>query len=122
MLDAALTKAGDQSGITADLLDQILRRVKPSLAAAAGATVPPLMVVFLDPVSLDLVDPAGSRIGYDLGSGTLTSQRGDAFVSVAGNVEVIVMPICVPSHPMRLAVYFAALTRTSTAPWGGTVA
>jgi hypothetical protein len=39
-----------------------------------------------------LHDPSGERITYDLDSGALSNQIADAFVSVASNVELIVIP------------------------------
>ncbi len=64
-----------------------------------------LVVIWLDPVSVNLADPAGDRVTYDLQKGSLTTVVGQvhpaapadpiahAFVSVAGNIEVLVLPI-----------------------------
>jgi len=90
LLDSFLTQNGDQTTLTASLLNQMLHLFQPALA---GEDLPPLLVMFLDPVSLDLVDPEGTRIDYSLQTNSLSSQIPDSFVSVASNVEVVVLPI-----------------------------
>ena len=102
LLDTFLTQQGDQSTITATLLDQMLHSFEPALAPE-GSNVPPLLVLFLDPVSLDLADPDGNRISYNLQTNSLTDQSADAFVSVASNVEVVVLPL-VPGDEFDLNV------------------
>ena len=91
LLDAFLTQTGDRSTITQTLLDQIVRRVAPSFSTANSAGAG-LVIIFLDPVSIDLADPAGDRFTYSLVSGAANNRIANAFVSVAGNVELIVMP------------------------------
>jgi hypothetical protein len=102
LLDTFLTQQGDQSTITATLLNQMLHSFEPALAPE-GSNVPPLLVLFLDPVSLDLADPDGNRISYNLQTNSLTDQSADAFVSVASNVEVVVLPL-VPGDEFNLNV------------------
>ncbi|MGD0389028.1 MAG: FG-GAP-like repeat-containing protein [Tepidisphaeraceae bacterium] len=92
LLDSQLTQAGDQPAITSVLLTQILQRFDP-IFSTPGFIVPPLLVIFLDPVSLDLADPSGDHINYNLQSNALSNPVANAFVSVVSNVEVIVMPI-----------------------------
>jgi hypothetical protein len=92
ILDASLTAEGDQSTITPALLNQLLLQFRPSLELA-GTSLPPLLVMFLDPVSLNLADPDGTRISYNLQTGDLTDNAADAYVNVADNVELVVMPV-----------------------------
>ncbi|MGA3065609.1 MAG: FG-GAP-like repeat-containing protein [Tepidisphaeraceae bacterium] len=92
LLDSDLTENGDQPTITPELLDQLIERIQPGLDVP-GVTLPPLMVLFLDPVSLDLSDPNGDRVNYDLQTNAVSDQASDAFVSVSGNVEVVVQPV-----------------------------
>jgi hypothetical protein len=90
MLDSLLTQEGDRTTVTSSLLNQMLHLFEPALA---GEDLPPFLVMFLDPVSLDLVDPDGTRIDYSLQTNSLSNQIPDSFVSVASNVEVVVLPI-----------------------------
>src|SRR5262249_9139075 len=77
-----------------------LQRFRPGLV---GATTLSLLVLFLDPVSLDLVDPAGNRVNYDLQTRTLTSTIPNGFVSVAGNGEVLVLPMGAGGYTLRVS-------------------
>jgi hypothetical protein len=94
VLDATLTAQGDSPQITPLLLDQVLQRLAPALGAAGQRPVR-LAALFLDPVSIDVVDPAGDSLSYNLDTGQLSNTISDSFVSVAGNVEVVV--VAVPS-------------------------
>jgi hypothetical protein len=103
VLDANLTENGDQPQLqTETLIGQVVQRLKPALSSV-GSGVPPFLVVFLDPVSLDLADPAGQRINYSLQSGQLENQVSNAFVSVANNVEVVVLPIESGEYNLQLS-------------------
>lgn len=100
VLDANLTADGDQPSITPDLLDQVIQRFGPILT---GPGEDPFLVMFLDPVSLDLVDPGGQRINYQLQTGNLQNQVSGAFVSVASNVEVVVMPLGAGTYNLQVS-------------------
>jgi hypothetical protein len=100
VLDANLSASGDQPAITGDLVNQIVQRFTPALS---DSTRLPLLVMFLDPVSLDLEDPAGQRIDYQLQTGNLENQVSNAFVSVASNVEVVVMPLQEGEYNLQVA-------------------
>jgi hypothetical protein len=90
MLDSELSASGDNSSITPALLAQLMQRFAPELS---GHGLPPLLVLFLDPVSLNLADPSGNHVSYNLQTNALSNQSSDAFVSVTGNVELVVMPL-----------------------------
>jgi hypothetical protein len=92
MLDNLLTQKGDDPTITAALNSQILARFAPSIVAGAGGTSVPTsyLVVWFDPVSLDLQSAQGQGVSYSLATNALSSNLGQTFVSVGGNVEVVV--------------------------------
>src|SRR5262249_45716946 len=92
LLDANLTAQGDDPSITAQLIDQVLSRFSPALGAA-GARPVQVVALWLDPVSLDTVDPAVDHLKYDLGTGQLTNDISNSFVSVTGNIEVVVLVV-----------------------------
>jgi hypothetical protein len=94
ILDAALTGSGDSPSITPQLINQMLSRLAPGLGTA-GQRPARLVALWTDPVSLDLVDPSGNDVNYDLGSGQLNNNIDGSFVAVNGNVEAIV--VAVPS-------------------------
>jgi hypothetical protein len=56
----------------------------------------------LDPVSLDLQDPEGLHTSYDLNTAQFSNAIPNAFVSVASNVELVVIPLV--SGEFNLAV------------------
>lgn len=93
LLDAALTQQRDAPSVSAALLQQIVDRFVPNPAIANSGQ--PIVAIWLDPVAIDLQD-TGARgshtINYDLHSGSLSSNVLDAYVSVAGNVELLVLP------------------------------
>jgi hypothetical protein len=93
LLDAALTQQSDAPSVSAALLQQIVDRFLPNPAVADSGQ--PIVAIWLDPVAIDLQD-TGARgshtINYDLHSGSLSSNVSDAYVSVAGNVELLVLP------------------------------
>ena len=93
LLDAGLTQRSDDPTVTAALLQQITDRFLPALGSDGSGT--PVVVVWLDPVAIDLRDTGAGKsydVHYDLNSGTLSSNIPDAYVSVAGNVELLVLP------------------------------
>jgi hypothetical protein len=87
MLDQSLSSsnAGD---VTGTLLEQIRARLALSRRNAKS-----MLAIFLDPVGIDLQDPSGQRVQYDLKGGTLNNSVQNAFVSVASNVELILIPL-----------------------------
>lgn len=50
-----------------------------------------MLVIFLDPVSIDLADPGNQRFAYDLKSSLVLNQVLKTFAEVGGNVEVLVV-------------------------------
>ena len=92
MLDNLLTQNGDDPTITAALDSQILARFAPSFAAGAGGPSSPTsyLIVWFDPVSLDLQSAQGQGVSYSLATNALANNLGQTFVSVGGNVEVVV--------------------------------
>ena len=55
-------------------------------------------------VSLNLSDPNGNHVSYDLQTNTLSNQSSDAFVSVTGNVsKCVVMPLATKFYNLSVA-------------------
>ena len=91
ILDSRLTSDGDAATISQDLLKQITDRFGPALGDV-GKRLASLAIIFLDPVSIGLVDPEGRSFHYDLNTSTVASNLPQTFIEVGGNVEVIVIP------------------------------
>jgi hypothetical protein len=89
LLDGALTQNGDDPNITTELINQVTSRFDPALGTT-GSRPANVLVLFTDPVSLDLVDPSGDSVSYNENNNQLNNGIGDSFVSVVGNIEVIV--------------------------------
>jgi hypothetical protein len=70
ILDSQLSRGTGDEALTQQLLAQLMQRVGPDLH---GDGLPPMLVMFLDPVSLALVDPSGQRISYNLQSNALSN-------------------------------------------------
>ena len=103
LLDSLLTAAGDQSATTQQIINQIVGRIGAALGPA-GQRLVALEVLFLDPVSLQLVDPDGRALKYDLGdAGPPSNQLSGAFVEVGSNVEVVVIPNPVGHYELSVA-------------------
>jgi len=92
LLDNLLTQKGDDPTITASLNSQILARFAPTIPAAGGESSSPTsyLIVWFDPVSLDLQSSQGKGVSYSLATNALASNLSQTFVSVGGNVEVVV--------------------------------
>lgn len=88
-LDALLNELGDDPSITGVLNDQILSRFFPGWNEA-GQPVS-YLIVWLDPVSIDLADPGGNRAVFNLQTNQVSNNVARSFVEVGGNVQVMVM-------------------------------
>jgi hypothetical protein len=91
LLDAGLTQRSDDPAIPLAIDSQILDRFVPSLGPP-GERPTAVLVIWLDPVSFSVADPNGQRAINDLQDNSFANGIRDAFVSVAGNVEVCVLP------------------------------
>ncbi len=89
LLDAELTRLGDDPSITASLLAQAETALAPGSATAGQ--VPSFLVLVLDPVSLNLVDAQNRRATFDLKTNEVTSTQPKTYVEVGGNIEVVVV-------------------------------
>jgi len=92
LLDGLLTQNGDDPTITAALNSQILARFAPAIPAAGGESSSPTsyLIVWFDPVSINLQSSQGQGVSYSLATNALASNLSQTFVSVGGNVEVVV--------------------------------
>jgi len=100
VLDQGLRAAEGDSAITTAVNDEILARYLPLYNLALGPlpgpvltqqTFPSFTIIWLDPVSIDLQSPQGVSLSYNLSTNALSNGLGSSFVSVGGNVEMIVM-------------------------------
>ncbi len=91
LLDAQLTALGDAKTISAAIDSQIVARFDPALGAPDERPVA-VLVIWLDPVPVDLVGSDSGRVSYNLQENSFVNTFGHGFVSVAGNMEVVVLP------------------------------
>jgi hypothetical protein len=92
LLDAALTRAGDDPAIPDAIDRQILERFAPALGPADQRPVA-VLVIWLDPPSIGLLDPRGERTVFNLQDNSFLNTFSQGFVSVAANVETLVFPL-----------------------------
>ncbi len=97
MLNEEIRDGGDDPNITANLNAEIMARFN-ALFAPFGPTdsktpVPfqSLTIIWLDPVSIGLQSSQGLGLSYSLATNQVSNGLGGSFVSVGGNVEMIVM-------------------------------
>ena len=91
LLDNLLTEFGDAAEITPTILNQITDRFRVAIGDLTERLTS-MLIVFLDPVSLDLVDPGNNRVTFDLQTNEVARTIPNAFVEVGGNVEIVVIP------------------------------
>lgn len=91
LLDNLLTEFGDSAEITPTILNQITDRFRVAIGDLTERLTS-MLIVFLDPVSLDLVDPGNNRVTFDLQTNEVQRSIPNAFVEVGGNVEIVVIP------------------------------
>ncbi len=92
LLNEGLRAADGDSAITAAVNAEILARYLPLyLSAGSGSAPPSITIIWLDPVSINLQSPGGLNLSYNLSNNALSNGIGSTFVSVGGNVEMIVM-------------------------------
>src|SRR5262249_14019 len=85
LLSALDPHLGDGAAIPPMLNSQVVSSFGPGIGGL------PLLVIWLDPVAIDLADPQGARTVYNLQSNSLSNQAGRGFVEMGGNIQVIVM-------------------------------
>jgi hypothetical protein len=91
LLDAELTALGDDPAIPATIDGQIVDRFDPALGPPATRPVS-VLVIWLDPVPIDLFGSGGSQVVFNPRDNSLLSTFRKGFVFVAGNVEVLALP------------------------------
>jgi hypothetical protein len=90
LLDSLLTERGDDPAITAALIDQILARFDPALGAP-GARPTSVLVIWIDPGGISVIDPDGDGIVFDPDEDELDNDIDGGSVDVTGNIDVIVI-------------------------------
>jgi hypothetical protein len=116
LLDAGLTERGDDPTIPDTLDAQILDRFTSALGPAAVRPVA-VLVIWLDPPTIGLVDPSGQRVIYSPQNNSYRNTFRQGFVSVAGNVEVLVLPFT----PTGAQDYRLSVAGVSPSARGGAV-
>jgi hypothetical protein len=61
------------------------------------------VIIWLDPVSIDLQSPQGVNLSYNLSNNALSNGLGSSFVSVGGNVETIVLENAAGTYNLDVA-------------------
>ncbi|HKB40001.1 MAG TPA: hypothetical protein VKD72_26430, partial [Gemmataceae bacterium] len=104
LLDAELSRLGDNPLIPGTIDDQIQDRFDPALGPVGQRPVA-VLVIWLDPVSPVLIDSRGSRVVYDQQVSSFLNTFSKAYVNVTGNLEVIVLPfVATVTETFRLTV------------------
>ncbi len=88
----ALRAAGASPALITDALNrQIQARFAPTIAALATSFPMAFTILWFDPVSFDLETPQGSGVAYNQGTNAYSNNLGQTYVSVGGNVELVVL-------------------------------
>lgn len=101
LLDAILTEIGDAPSVTASLIDQLQFRIAAGLGQL-GQRDTSLFVLLLDPVSINLADPNGNTVDYDLQTGSVVNNIPRTYVEVAGNIELIVVADALGAYGLQI--------------------
>src|SRR5690606_15890927 len=83
------------------LINQLQFRISAALGPP-GARETSLLVLLLDPVSINLVDPNGTSAQYDLQTNSVSSTIPNTFVEVAGNVELIIVADALGAYGLQV--------------------
>jgi hypothetical protein len=103
-LDSELSQRGDDLGLTAALVDQVMARLSPSLGAL-GARSTTLVALVLDPVEILFEDINGDDlVVYDLDDGVASIENEFCYMEVGGNVELVVCAIVAAVEELVLNV------------------
>jgi hypothetical protein len=116
LLDAGLTRLGDAPSIPPVIDSQILDRFAPALGPASQRPVA-VLVIWLDPPAIGLVDSTGQRVVYNPQARSYQSTFQQGSVIVAGNVEVLVLPFV----PTAAQDYLLTVADVSPLARGGAV-
>lgn len=102
LLDTLLTELGDAEIITDLLIAHLQFRLGPALGKP-GSRPTSVLALLLDPVSINLVDPQGKLVQYDLQTNSVVQNMPKTYVQVAGNIELIVVADAVGTYRLDIA-------------------
>jgi hypothetical protein len=85
LLTSMQSAGGDSPAITQAINDQIQASFGPSAGPVS------FLVIWLDPVSIDLADSEGGRAVHNLQTNTTTNNLARSFFETGGNIEVMVL-------------------------------
>ncbi len=100
IVDDILKESGDQP-LTEKVRQFIFDKITPGLGVLGSRPVT-MLILFLDPVSLSMVDPNGQRAVYDLQTNELVNNVPKTFVEVGGNVELLVVADAVGEYRLNV--------------------
>jgi hypothetical protein len=90
ILDENLTHQVDTATITKLISQQLAAACGPGLGTPGNRPVE-MMIIWLDPVSIDVADPQGKHATYDLKTNKVNNQLPGTYMEVGGNVELLVL-------------------------------
>ncbi len=90
LLEAQLTALGDAPTISPAINSQIVARFNPALGAPDKRPIA-VLVIWVDPVPVDLYG-GKNQVSFNPQTNSYVSTFSTGFVSVAGNVELVVLP------------------------------
>ncbi len=100
-LNQLLASQTNDATITSTMIQQIVSRFAPALGPAGQRTS--YLVLWLDPVDLDLADSQGKRVVYNTETNNVTQNLAKTFVEVGGNVEVLVVANAAGTFALNVA-------------------
>jgi hypothetical protein len=116
LLNARLSARGDDPAIPGAIDRQILDRFDPALGPPAARAFA-VVVIWLDPVPIDLFGTGNNRVVFKPQDNSFVNTFSKAFVSVAGNVEVLVLPFV----PTGVQTYLLGVDQAPPGARGGAV-
>jgi len=101
LLDQMLASQSNDATITSAMIQQILARFEPVLGPPGQR--PSFLVLWLDPVAIDLADAQGNRVVFDAQNNQVKSDLAKTYVEVGGNVELLVVANAAGTFALNVA-------------------
>ena len=100
-LTSLLNATGDSPTIPVALTNEIIERFVPGWLASGGNT--PFLILWLDPVSIQLADPTNARTTFNLQNNAVNNDISRSYIEVGGSVEVIVIAAISGSYNLNVS-------------------
>jgi|GEM_PF-5105197 len=91
LVDQLRAQGLSTAAITDEINKHVQARLAPTIAMAAANSPLAFTIVWFDPVSFDLEATAGEWVSYNQRTNTFSNTMGQTYVSVGGNVELVVL-------------------------------